>query len=800
MKYFAAGAGSLKISRFPRFDFMRLSAAGKKKRKYNYALAAFVLNFAAAFFGIIWTLILHDGLFSVAGDFNVQQIPFAMYANDAIKSGNVVWDWSLDLGSNFIGGMTFYILGNPSFWISLLFPSAWFMYVVGWLYMLKYAAAGLFSYLWFRNFVKDKRNAVVASMMYAFCGFMHEDLLFYHFHDVAALFPLLLITLDDLMERRRHGPFIFAVLLNAIVNYYFLVGDILFLAAYFVLRYVLTDGRKTWKRLPEVLIEGVLGCLTGCMLLLPAALFTLQNPRVKMDYSGSNALVFSAERYLFILKGLIFPGEVMSDQSAVINRNFSSCSAYIPMCGLVLVIAFLSSDRHRKHWLTRMLKWCLIMAAVPILNAMFSLFAGLYHRWYYMPCLLFALCGAYVLDEIQRDGRVWETPTPSEKRVTRGTVIWIIVEAAFVAFLVLVKWSDSEPSKIYRMDLFIVWSCVAAGGTLITWLALTQLREKRRIIFTVMLFIFSAGTLAGTLVLYHVANGEDANGLADRIRTSAKFDVDTVAYRFSNTDNPETLTHGYKASANFCSTVSGSIFRFYEGLGLSRDVKSPEAPAGMMNLISAAYTYSTTESDTDGVLVQTVKGDSRTYYIYKREDVPPIGFTYDTYMTMSDFTETTASTRAILMLKTLVIPDDSEEEVSRYLKKYNAAEDGYADAANLHEISSAHLDECSGDIVQTTSSFASTITADADKYAFFSIPDDDGWSATVNGEKADIVDINGFMAVRVSAGANRIVFSYTVPGLRGGVMLSIAGLAGSAVWIAFWIRRKKRYQLPAAGG
>ena len=48
------------------------------------------------------------------------------------------------------------------------------------------------------------------------------------------------------------------------------------------------------------------------VLLWPAFLFVIQNPRVKNDYMGSNALLYNAQRYLFILKGLIFPAEVMS--------------------------------------------------------------------------------------------------------------------------------------------------------------------------------------------------------------------------------------------------------------------------------------------------------------------------------------------------------------------------------------------------------------------------------------------------------------------------------------------------------
>jgi uncharacterized membrane protein YfhO len=118
------------------------------------------------------------------------------------------------------------------------------------------------------------------------------------------------------------------------------------------------------------------------------------------------------------------------------------------------------------------------------------------------------------------------------------------------------------------------------------------------------------------------------------------------------------------------------------------------------------------------------------------------------------------------MLKSLVIPDDMEAEVSKVLRHYDEAVDGEATSEYLKSISSAHLEEASTDVVRTTDSYASTIICDKEKYAFFSIPDDTGWSAEVNGEEAEIIDINGFMAVKVQAGENRIVFRYTTPGLK----------------------------------
>ena len=365
------------------------------KRRHEF-LKVFGLGLLAGVLSFAWTIIWRGGLFSLAGDFNAQQIPFAMAGNEAVRSGSWGWAWYLDLGSSFIGGQSFYTLGNPSFWLAALFPSSWFMYIVGWIYALKYAVATFTAYLYIRQYVRNFRTASVGAILYAFSGFMATNLLFYHFHDVVALFPLLMLTFDGLMVRGRKGPFIFAVCINALVNYFFIIGEIIFIVAYYVICYLVPDFKRNIRKLPQILFEGALGCLLGAALLVPSFLFTVQNPRVEVDYTGSNSGVFSFERYLYILKGLLFPGEVMSHQCAVIRSNFSSCNAYLPMVGMVLVIAFLSL--HKKHWVSRMLKFSLVMAIVPFFNASFSLFAGLYCRWYYMPILFMSLASAIMLE------------------------------------------------------------------------------------------------------------------------------------------------------------------------------------------------------------------------------------------------------------------------------------------------------------------------------------------------------------------------------------------------------------------
>ena len=103
--------------------------------------------------------------------------------------------------------------------------------------MLKYAVAGLTSFAYFRRSASEK-SALLGSVLYAFSGFSCINVVFYHFHDVIALFPLLMLGLDKRMQEGKKAPFLFAVTINALVNYYFFIGEVFFLVFYYITRYL----------------------------------------------------------------------------------------------------------------------------------------------------------------------------------------------------------------------------------------------------------------------------------------------------------------------------------------------------------------------------------------------------------------------------------------------------------------------------------------------------------------------------------------------------------------------------------
>ena len=81
------------------------------------------------------------GYFHYAGDFNDQQINFYQYANAFVKNGGS-FSWATDLGSGFVNSYSFYLLGSPFFWLSMVVPARLMPWAMVPLLCLKMAVAG----------------------------------------------------------------------------------------------------------------------------------------------------------------------------------------------------------------------------------------------------------------------------------------------------------------------------------------------------------------------------------------------------------------------------------------------------------------------------------------------------------------------------------------------------------------------------------------------------------------------------------------------------------------------------------
>lgn len=764
-------------------------------------LQVFLLGFAILLIAILPIMIFTGGYFIYYGDYNSQQIPFYQIAHDAVQSGQLGWNWNTDLGANFIGSYSFYLLGSPFFWITLLFPSSATLYLMPYLLALKHAVAALTSYAFIRRFVRSRRAAFIGALLYAFSGFQLYNIFFNHFQDVTAFFPLLLIALEERVNNDRRGVFAITVAFMAMLNYFFFTGQVVFVILYFVMRCPCKDFNINLRKFFSIALESVIGVMISCFMLLPSALAILNNNRVDTHLYGMDMVAFSDRtRVLRIIQSFFMIPDVPARPNLFSSEyaKWASIGGYLPLFSMTGVLSFMASKK--KHWATRLVAICAVCAVIPILNsAFYALNSSYYARWYYMPILIMAMMTAYVLD----NGAI---------QTKRSVVICGIALAGCAVIACLPTKDEQQEVHWFQFAeypwyfwLVLLLCVMMLVGAAILW----RRREKGLpfmnaalwssvlscLVCTVTVVYFGVGL--GSYPTYYVnyaIKGADEIHLEEEENQFFRVDIS------ENYDNYPMLW-GYSSMRCFHSIVPTSIMDFYNSVGITRDVASRAETnnfplRAMFNVKYYFDKYYTDKADTYEYELDlpgfAYIGKQNGFYVYENLYYVPMGVAYDYYIDEEQLNKNTALTRQKIMLKALGL---TAHQITKYgemleeipeTEKYNMDEAEYL--ATCEKMKAQSCDTFTYD----SYGFDATITLDAPKLVFFSVPYEEGWTATVNGKPVDVEKVNyGFMAVLCEAGDNVIHFDYETPGLNYGLRLTFCGLLVLIVYL-LWAKWKFR--------
>ncbi len=203
------------------------------------------------------------------------------------------------------------------------------------------------------------------------------------------------------------------------------------------------------------------------------------------------------------------------------------------------------------------------------------------------------------------------------------------------------------------------------------------------------------------------------------------------------------------------------------------------------------------------------------YKVYKNDYFVPMGFMYESFITKSELKKVEADYRSEAYLKAMVL---SNEDILKYssitgyssddINKLNEKSKSFKSKTESFEFGQDnYFSDCKklinnscSDFKYTKEGFKAEITNKGnDNLLFFSVPYDDGWSAYVNGKKAEIVRANiGFMAVKVNGNTkSKIEFKYNPVGFHTGIIITIVcGIIYFmyiSVLILIYILKRKRY-------
>ncbi len=691
----------------------------------------------------------------LSSDFLHQEISFILETKRMFATGAPWWSWNTYLGSDFIGSYAFYTLTSPFVWINCLLPESLLEVGIAITFVLKFLCVAWLSFAYIHKMGVSQENSVLGAFLFTFSSFNIASLYYYHFYEPIIAFLILLIAIERLLRFEKWGMTAVALSAFAVtfVNFYFAIGSFIAALIYVFFRAFSCEINFSIKTAIKGLAAVVVGIILCSFLLLP--IFNQMLVTTRADAQSAfdiTAILNIIER----LRTLLMP-KVVEGTTAFVPRGSASYSneACIAVFGLALAIIY--AWRHR-DWLAALLVTFLVLYLTP-LNGVFTLFTNpFYTRWAYAFTLIIVLCTVRVLDD--------------KKSLKKGVIVYSIIASIVVlAFTAKVVFSGGlnmpGPRFFAQIALFFVglialllWCHVKISTR---WL---KVGVVGCVVAQMWLFLLNLGTdsLSYNTLINNVENG--SGDVCYRSDFRAK-----KGFLYFNTG----LLRNHASIQGYHSVITISVDSLFKIA--TRDFWAKNKLRANVNqddfdeLLSVRYIY-----DIDSV-GNVAKRDAERFI--------PFGFTYESYITRSEFNKVfddTTRNLPKLLLSHLVIEDNDEASFKEVLRH------GYVDS-----VATSKNRVVANEFIGNSRGYKSFVDLAKNEVLFFSVPFACGFTATIDGSPTNIYKANlCLQALKVPQGKHTIVVTYFPPGLKTGVCISVIGLL--LLMLILWsdMREKRR--------
>ncbi|MBR5521284.1 MAG: YfhO family protein [Oscillospiraceae bacterium] len=775
----------------------------KKDLFKNVYLKSFLLGGLTAFCLLVPFWVADGGFFTYAGDFDSQQIPFYMYMNQMVKSGSMNWSWATDLGSSVINSYSFYLLGSPFFWLSCIFPYKAVPYIMPLLLILKFAVGNLGAFGYLRRYSKNDNYAMIGAVLYTFSGFSVYNIFFNHFLESVVFFPYLLWALDEFIYNKKRGIFPLIVALNLINNYFFFIGQVVFLFIYFGVKTYTKEYRINKKDFFTLAFESFTGCLMGIVLFIPSILSVLENPRSTSTLNGMGLWLYNnVQQYFAIIASALLPPDppYIPALFTMGTIKWTSMSAFMAMGGMAGYFIFRKYNNNSSFG--KIFTISVISALVPVLNSTFYAFNSAYYaRWFYMPLLMLSAMNM-------------QSFTLEKQQIFYGLKTTAVLTLCLSVFALTPSTNDEGEFILGIAEepaIFILNIMIALLSIYLAFFVVYNHKDKPHYTKRLM-----SGCLIITMLFgcTHLALTKMPQWEADKLYKPQNYDVlDSYDFTFGETEaNWRMDTYNCYDNMGlfinmpnlqfFNSTVTPSIMEFYPAVGVKRDVSSkPDRSLyALRTLLSVKYIVMP-EWEESNFLDSARNANyykinhEYPYTVYENMNFVTMGFAYDKYVEYDQLSQVNSLNRSNVLVRALAVDGEVIEKYNLGLKQLSDSEmfdytytTFIEDVTKRRNLSAYYFQ-------QTDDGFQCKINLNQPNLVFFSVPYDTGFTAWVNGEKTEIEKVNyGLCAVYAPAGDNEIIFTYRTPGLTIGITTTVIGWAVYAGCVLNIKRKHKEIQ------
>ena len=715
------------------------------------------------------------------------------------------WSFSVGFGSMMSYDVLLYPFNIVPVVVGALFGDSALEQSFIWLHLIKIELAVLFMFLFLRELKLKSFVCACMSIVYAFCGIMVLRGNWIFLADEVFLSVMLLWAVERYFRRGRWAwipPVIY--LLATCLGAFYLYLYALLLIVYATVRFVYANGKL--KEYPAFILKCgllfVIGAMLWSVILVGFSWTLFQTVRFgdTVNYF-SLSRIFERATWDVLLSAIL---RTFSTDILGVFDQYTGFSNYLegPLfyCGTICLFlvpqAIRSANKKQRRLIGVGLLLIVLYMVFPFITDVTCAFIrneenGL--RSYRISsewiCVLAVVISAFGLDRALRQKEF------SDKTAAVTGIALLGVLGLFLMYL---------PEYGYVANKSAVRLVV---GAIICWLVvLSYFRSNakwRRLLFAVAVleaFAFSRMTINQsyqTALSYYQQMQKDDMGYYSSVpRVVAELkQEDAGLYRIGGID-PQTGGARYCAAQYFGihdSAYYTSIDKYnYEvlhalypeafdtGLG-SKNAVSASSDGNMATLTGYKYYLSCTDRIYDTVpgcfeYLKTIENID----VYVNPNAYSIGTTYDRCMSSEAFLALPVESRRQAALECLVMDDTSDGWLQEAADFEAATELGEHSPLLIEQWKPNHI--------------VGTVKADENCMMLFTIPNIQGWTVYVDGEKADVLSVDfGFFGVRLTPGQHSITLRYTVRSFTLGLIISLLSLAGfvALIWFARdakWLR------------
>lgn len=349
----------------------------------------------------------------IGSDTYYSYYPFYYFISNGFSNLNFSF-WSFQLGVGTSTLTLYQFLYDPFSLIYFLSSKEHIPTLIAWVFVFKIYCAAYFTYIYLRNFKIDHYACVIASLLFAFNGFLIIWGQHFFFSSWIIFIPLLFYSIELFLQHRKWAYFSLTIAFFAL-NIAILYQALIFSTAYFIFRLVIRDEKSSIRKLLTTCLAYlgivVLGMALSAALWLPEYFLIKSNPRISGDLFGSlkNLLThFFSLSNIEYYKSLIL--RLFSNNLEGIGSNYTgflnyyeSLQLYSSTLTLILIPQLFLALRNKERALALL---SFVIALFLVLTPGFSLLLnGLQYpayRWGYGFILFSVIASAFIFNKVLR--------------------------------------------------------------------------------------------------------------------------------------------------------------------------------------------------------------------------------------------------------------------------------------------------------------------------------------------------------------------------------------------------------------